>query len=1043
MRKYRVGTVALLVLGLTGPAAAQQVVHNDVPAAQAALVQESLAGSSLEKIRSTVVPTAASPTEAAPFVGTITGRVVVSVTQQPLEAAQVQVVGTQIGGLTAATGRFILQGVPAGTHQVRVTRLGYRAVTTQVVVQDGQTTEANFQLAEEVLVLDEIVVTGTAGGTRKRAIGNAVESLSADKLTAVAPVKNVDQLLAQRSPGVMMLPGTGQVGTGSAVRIRGNSSITLDNEPIIYIDGVRMDSNPRRGPSQRGGANVSRLNDINPNDIESIEIIKGPAAATLYGTEASNGVIQIITKRGATGAPQLSVSSRIGTNWLWNPEGRTGMRYMPDPDHPGQLIGFNVYENERLHGNGPIFGYGLTQGYNASVRGGNDALRYFASVSRDDDRGIVSWNWDKRLAVRGNLEMNLSEKWNFRFGSAYIQSQTRLAQSSIDNDPFSNLIWSNPRGLNTPTRGWRAAPPEEWGKVESRLDNDRTTTNLELRFQPMNWMTHRLVAGIDFNTEASWNLWPQMPEGKDHFYGNLGLGSKSVSRGNRRYVTLDYAGSANINWNEYTFTPSVGFQYFRVRSAFINSSGSEFPAIPITTVSGGAVRDGGESFSENSTAGVYFQQQVGWRDRVFVTGAVRADANSAFGSEFKAAYYPKVSATWSVSEEPFWTLDWVDQFRIRTAWGAAGKQPGAIDATRLYGPQIGYKDQPALSPSAYGNPYLKPERGEELELGFDASFLEGRLTLEATRYQRAVKDAIIGRPLPPSSGFTGSQIVNVGHLSTWGNELSMTARLLQKQSFRWELDTQYSTMANKIDDLGGLGFISGSTQSQHREGYSIGDLFMKRILSAEIDDKGKVLKAVCDGGTGPQGVDPGGTPVDCGAAPQVWLGHSQPTWQIGVGNTFTLFNNLSFYLRMEGNGGHKQVNTEIRATHNQSTTEAVLLGNNPILQATRMIENDRTGVYEAGFLRLREVSANYTLPNRLAGRIGARSGSVSMGMRNVMMLWTAQHGWNTPRDGSVRESIANMITWDPEVRATGQAAVDYQTVLPPTASATMTVRLSF
>jgi hypothetical protein len=218
---------------------------------------------------------------------------------------------------------------------------------------------------------------------------------------------------------------------------------------------------------------------------------------------------------------------------------------------------------------------------------------------------------------------------------------------------------------------------------------------------------------------------------------------------------------------------------------------------------------------------------------------------------------------------------------------------------------------------------------------------------------------------------------------------------------------------------------------------------MRRIVSAEIDAQGNVLSAMCDGGSGPERVNPGGALVPCADAPQVLLGHSQPTWQIGVGNTFTLFDNLSFYVRVEGNGGHKQVNTEIRATHNQSTTEAVLRGDNPILQATRIYENDRTGVYDAGFLRLREVSANYTLPNRLAGTIGAKSGSVSLGMRNIAMLWTAQHGWNTPRDGSVRESIANMITWDPEVRATGQAAVDYQTVLPPAASATLTIRLGF
>src|SRR5690606_29959073 len=211
-----------------------------------------------------------------------------------------------------------------------------------------------------------------------------------------------------------------------------------------------------------------------------------------------------------------------------------------------------------------------------------------------------------------------------------------------------------------------------------------------------------------------------------------------------------------------------------------------------TTVSGGSVRDGGESFVENITAGVYFQQQVGWRNRVFLTAAVRADANSAFGESFKAAYYPKLSGTWVMHEEPFWNIDWVSQFRLRSAWGAAGQQPATFAAARLYDPVVGYQDEPALTPSAYGNPQLKPERGEELELGFDASMLDGRLTFEYTRYQRAVKDAIVNRPLPPSSGFTGSQIVNIGLLNASGNELGMTARLVDREKFGWELSTQYS-----------------------------------------------------------------------------------------------------------------------------------------------------------------------------------------------------------------------------------------------------------
>jgi hypothetical protein len=266
---------------------------------------------------------------------------------------------------------------------------------------------------------------------------------------------------------------------------------------------------------------------------------------------------------------------------------------------------------------------------------------------------------------------------------------------------------------------------------------------------------------------------------------------------------------------------------------------------------------------------------------------------------------------------------------------------------------------------------------------------------------------------------------------------------MARPKFAWDVSTQYSTMRNEIKDLGGLDFISVGTQGYHREGYSIADFFMRRVLSAEFDSDGKIANAMCDGGSGPRGIEPGGAAVPCADAPQVFLGHSQPTWQFGVSNTFTLFRDLQLSVRVEGNGGHLQDNTEIRATHNQSTTEAVLLKNNPILSATRIYENDRTGVYKAGFLRLREISASYNLPERFVGRIGAQRGSLTLGMRNVAMLWTAQHGWNTPRDGHVRESLANMIVWDPEVRANGQASVGYQTVMPPTASAIMTLRLNF
>ncbi|MGH7555642.1 MAG: SusC/RagA family TonB-linked outer membrane protein, partial [Longimicrobiales bacterium] len=764
-------------------------------------------------------------------VGTIVGLLTEAGTSRPVGGVAVSVAGTSLGTFTNMQGRYVLNGAPAGDVRVLIQLIGYASVERTVRVTVGDTVTVDVQLAERAVDLDAIVVTGTAGGTQRRAIGNVVETVDAAKVLSLSPAANVNQLIAQRVPGLMTMPEAGQVGGGSPIQIRGVNSMSLNTDPIVYIDGIRMDSNPRRGGGQRGGARVSRLNDLNPADIESIEVIKGPAAATLYGTEASNGVIQIITKRGGTGKPVFDIQVQTGTNWMWNPEERAGLRWARNAT-TGEISSFNIYENERVNGLGPIFGYGFTQGYDASLRGGSDAVRYFLSGSWNNDSGIVDWNWDKRLAVRGNLDVLLTDKLTLRTNNSYIQSRTRLMQGGINYDPFSQLIWATPATRTQAQRGWFVAPPEEWGEVENLSDNDRTTSSVELNYRPFSWSTHRLIAGIDRNEERSSLLIPRQPEGATHFYGNDALGNKSTSRDARQFLTLDYSGSANYDLRGLAMTSSFGFQYYKQTNTSQGASGVQFPAVPITTVSGGTTRSGSESFSENATVGVYLQQQAGWRNRVFVTGAVRGDDNSAFGADYDAAIYPKLSATWVLHEEPFWRFDWVDQLRLRAAWGAAGQQPGTFDAARLYDPQIGYKDQPALEPAEFGNTQLKPERGEELEAGFDATVLGGRIDLSYTGYWRTIKDAIVNRPLPPSTGFAGSQVVNIGRVRGWGHEIGLTARVLESPTLSWDIDTQYARMGNEIEELGGLAFIGAGGQAQHREGYSISDLFMFRVLSA-------------------------------------------------------------------------------------------------------------------------------------------------------------------------------------------------------------------
>jgi TonB-linked SusC/RagA family outer membrane protein len=1000
----------------------------------------------------------------------IAGQVTDSSAQQPLAGAEVVLVGasgaTLRGARTDAAGRYVIASLTAGEQQVRVRFVGYAPKEVTVLVREGVTSTVNFALMPRSLQLDQVVVTGTGGVVQKRAVGNKVETISATDVLEVAPVRTVDQLVGARSPGVIVLPAAGQVGTGAQIRIRGAGSLSLSNDPIVYIDGVRMNSDPSQGPVQRGGGGASRINDVNPEDIESIEIIKGPAAATLYGTEASNGVIQIITKRGRNGSAHWDFSTRQGTNWVQNPEGRAGWLYGKVPatgvnpctdascqtfsstcgGAACQIVGFNLYQHDIAVGNKPMFTNGPLRGYVAGLSGGTDASRYYLSGSYDDDVGVVSWNWDKKFAGRANLDVQATDKLRLQGSIGYIRDRTRLAQQAIDIDPFSNLVWGTPLSVNTVKRGFGFSPPNEWPTTESHADNDRTTLSLTGTYSPFSWLSNRLVAGLDVNAENNWLLYPRQPLGSLDPLGTNGLGNKSVARTGQNFLTLDYAGSAKYDFRSILeFTTTVGLQHYRTETSTIQATGTTFPASPITTVSGGATTGATETYLANATVGMYVQEQVGWKNRLFLTAALRGDDNSTFGKDYKAAYYPKVSGSWVMSEEPWFHLPFISELRLRAALGAAGTQPGTFDAQRLYSPSVGYLNNPGLVPLSFGNPDLRPERSRELELGFESTVAGGRIDLSYTHYTRKITDEIVNVPIPPSLGFPGNRIVNIGRVAGWGDELGANMRVFEGRRVTWELGTQLANNGNRIQDMGGTQFLTVGQggQAQNRVGFGIGDFFLFKVRSATLDAAGNVVSAICDGGTGKAGLEQGGPDVDCAKAPRVYWGHSQPTWQAGLNSTVTLFKNLRLYARVDGNGGHLQSDTEIRALHNQGSTLGVIERNDPLLQEYRNIEADAPSTYKAGFLRLRELSATYTIAPRFVSRLGASGASFSVAGRNLSMLWTAQEGWNTSRDGEIYVDVNNQHVWDPEIRAVGSLSNGYQTVLPPTSSFSATLRLNF
>src|SRR5512132_4043680 len=383
--------------------------------------------------------------------GRVAGQVTDSANARPITGVQITVMDggrVQTSARTDADGRYTLANV-GGEVRLRARAVGY-APRVVVVVRAGETVTANFALAMRSVQLDQVVVTGTGGAVERRAVGNVVETINAESVMQSAARRSVEQLIGARPPRVIVLPSTGQIGTGAQLRIRSVGSLSLGTDPIVYVDGVRMDADPSRGPAQRGGAGASRLNDINPEDIEAVEIIKGPAAATLYGTEASNGVVQIITKRGKSGVGRWELSTRQGTNWLANPEGRAGELYAKDAT--GKVVSFNLYKREIDQGNGPIFTNGRNQGYALNLTGGVDATRYYLSSSFDHDIGIVPWNWEKKFGGRANVDVEPNKKLHLQGSLGYIRDRIRLAQpGEINPDPFSNLVWG--RMSNVPTTG--------------------------------------------------------------------------------------------------------------------------------------------------------------------------------------------------------------------------------------------------------------------------------------------------------------------------------------------------------------------------------------------------------------------------------------------------------------------------------------------------------------------------------------------------------------------------------------------------------------
>jgi TonB-dependent SusC/RagA subfamily outer membrane receptor len=659
--------------------------------------------------------------------GTITGTVTAQGSAQPLEEVRVIVIGTSVFTTTGADGRYTLRNVPAGTVDIRVLRVGYQEQKKPITVAAGQATTLNFVMAPTVVQLQEVVTTAT-GEQRRVELGNSVATVNVAKQVQETPIKNMGDLLVAKAPGVQVLPSN-MTGGGARVRIRGTSSLSLSNDPIYIIDGIRMTSNSASAQIGVGGTSPSRVSDINPEEIETLEIVKGPSAATLYGTDAANGVIVITTKKGRAGAARWNVFAEQGRVQDNNNYPSTYAILGHAPATPGtvrrclltQIAAatcvadsssvLDIFDDPDL----TVIKNGWRNNVGLQVSGGTEAIRYFTSGEFENEIGpfgmpafenrrYAANNWTmlgewkrpnalQKSSARANINATISPTLDLSVQSGFIKLDQRLPQ--VDNNV--NSFWFNAMtgpgfkgagpgytgvgSLGQPLMGYASFTPGDIFQRTTTQGVQRFIGSMNADWRPLSWLQNRADLGLDLADRVE-GLLQRFAQGPD--FSTQRQGISTDARTNIRNFTANLGSTASWQAKPWMgFKTTGGVQYVNYELTLEQAQGQQL--VPgATTPDAGTIPNITSGTTRTKTLGLFVEEAAAIRDRLFLTAAVRTDQNSAFGTNFQRVYYPKGSVSWLVSDESFFPqMDWMNQLRLRASVGASGVQPGPNDAARF------------------------------------------------------------------------------------------------------------------------------------------------------------------------------------------------------------------------------------------------------------------------------------------------------------------------------------------------------------------------
>jgi len=743
--------------------------------------------------------------------GTVIGRVTSVGTGEGLAGANILVVGPRLATITASDGRYRLAGVPSGPQRIRVTRLGFEPAEEAITVPENGTATLDFALRASAVLLDPLEVTAQTGSlvaTQRKRLGHSIEIVTEEEIER-SGARDVRQVLRTLPiPGVASFISGGENGAGGLVQIRGAASFIQDQMPLVYVDGFPVNVGSgglnRFGlatPQREGNlAQGIRLDELTTDQIERIEIIKGPAATTLYGTDAVNGVIQIFTKRGAAGETRITAEFEQGFSM--------------------QQTAGALPEDRRHHPDlGLIFRPDRTRRYVASLSGGSGGITYALGATQSSSRGVVVDNGSSITTLRTSFGIRPRDNFRVLLSGSFVERE-------YERRPHGYLLEVLDAGdvpdSQDPDFRFRSVPEALEHGRRSETDVSRLYAGATIHYQPFAGWDNQLTLGLDRSAEVNETFGRTSP-------------SSAISRDR---VTQDFARrSARLISSlaypaagRFTSVLSAGFEGFLDVEDRIALECNNVPSTRARDcdlaelVTGGTSGLPTETSSSVRALGSFLQEQVGIGDRLFVTAGLRVDGNSTFGDDYGLRPYPKLGAAYNFSPRAGWRA------KARVGWGQSGRAPDPFAKVKTFNLLRNTRTgTPQLRLRQPGNEALGPELGTELEVGLENYFLGDQASATVNYFHQTTRDAILTIRLPLSTGFPRGRQVNVGGLRSQGIELSGNVRALSAPAATLTLGATLTHLIENgvVTSLGDeLEFLSNSNQGNEYvmlEGIEVGE----------------------------------------------------------------------------------------------------------------------------------------------------------------------------------------------------------------------------